>query len=110
MILNGEISTPAVGNIYAVPTQTPGIPLSGNPVEVNFFRIVNESLVTITFTIYLNVNGTDRAITPVSRQLIAGAAYDDIPVIQLPPGALICGVASGADVSWSINAVALPAQ
>ena len=110
MILNGEIPTPASDVIYTVPQPTPGIPKSGNPVEINFFRIVNESASTITFTLYLDVNGTQRAITPIDRQLVAGAAYDDVPVIQLPVGGSIYGEASAAVVSWTLNVIPLPAQ
>jgi len=105
MIYNGELATPATATLYTVPSPTPGSPGSGNLVTVNFFRIVNESATAKTFTIYLNVNGVNRAITPVGKVLTSGTAYDDIPVFQLAPGNIIAGVANGAGVSWNINVV-----
>lgn len=106
MILNGSLPT-STGTIYTVPSPSTGVPRSGNDVEVNLFRIVNESGADRTFNIFLNVNGTDRPITPGDTQLSPGAAWDDVPVFQIPPGALIRGDASGADVSWTINATLL---
>jgi len=106
MLFNGEIPT-SVGTIYTAPLPTPGITRSGANVEIDFFRIVNESGVARTFTIYVSIDGTRRAITPIDTQLPIGAAFDDLPVFQIPPGALIEADADGASVSWSINAVVL---
>lgn len=103
MLYNGEIDT-TTATIYTAPLPTPGIPFSGSPVEINFFRIVNESAAARTFTIWVNVNGTDRALTPIDTQLPEGAAYDDVPVFSIPSGAQIRAVADAAGVSWSINA------
>lgn len=103
MLHNGELPNP-VGTLYTVPTPTPGQPNSGQPQTINFFRVVNESGAVRTFTLYLNVLGTNRAITPIDTQLPIGAAFDDVPVFQMPPGGIIAGEASGADVSWTINA------
>ena len=106
MLFNGELPT-SVGTIYQAPLPTPGITRSGANVKIDFFRVVNESGVARTFTIFINLDGTRRALTPISTQLPIGAAFDDLPVFQLPPGALIDGVADAAGVSWSINAVIL---
>jgi hypothetical protein len=106
MLFNGELPT-SVGTIYTAPRPTPGIPKSGGNVEVDFFRIVNESGADRTFTIYINRDGTRRALTPISTQLPIGAAFDDLPTFQIPSGALIEAVADAAGVSWSINAVIL---
>jgi len=103
MIFNGELSTPSTATLYTVPEATPGSANSGELVTVNFFRIVNESGAARTFTLYLNVSGTDVAITPIDTELPDGAAFDDVPTFQLPPSATIRGSASGADVSWTIN-------
>jgi hypothetical protein len=103
MLYNGEIDTTTAA-IYTAPLPTPGIPFSGSPVEINFFRIVNESATARTFTIWVNANGTDRALTPIDTKLSEGAAYDDVPVFKIPPGAQIRAVADAAGVSWSINA------
>jgi len=102
MIYSNELPT-SQDTLYTIPAANPGIPNSGSNKTVNFFRIVNESAAARTFTIYLTVRGNNKAITPISTQLPIGAAYDDIPAFQLPPGSLIRGVASGADVSWTIN-------
>ena len=106
MLFNGELDT-SVATIYTAPLPTPGIPNSGGNVLIDFFRIVNESAAARTFTIYTNVNGTRRALTPIATQLPIGAAFDDLPVFQIPPGALIEADADAAGVSWSINAVIL---
>jgi len=105
MIFNGELATPATATLYTVPSPTPGMAGSGNLVTVDFFRVVNESGAARTFTIYLNVNGTARAITPISKVLTLGSAYNDIPVIQLSPGNTVEGVADGAGVSWTLNVI-----
>jgi len=106
MLYNGELDT-SIATIYTAPAPTPGITRSGGNVEVDFFRIVNESGAARTFTIYTNVNGTRRALTPIDTQLPIGAAYDDLPVFQIPPTALIEADADAAGVSWSLNAVIL---
>ncbi len=102
MIYSGELPT-SPGTLYTVPLPTPGVPNSGAPKTINFFRVVNESGVARTFTLFLNVNGTARAITPIATQLPIGAAYDDIPTFQMAAGAEIIGDASAAGVSWTIN-------
>lgn len=102
MIFNGEIPN-SIGTIFTVPVATQGDRNSGSDVGFNLFRIVNGTAGTITFTIYLNVNGLDVPITPISRELIAGAAYDDIPEITLPAGGRIRGIADTAGVFWTVN-------
>lgn len=72
MIYNGEIPTVAAA-IYTVPSPTPGVPSSGSNATIDFFRIVNESGVERTFTIWLVVDGNPRAITPVGTILPVGA-------------------------------------
>ncbi len=104
MIFNGEIPT-TVGAIYTVPLPTPGIPRSGSNATIDFFRIVNESGAERTFTIWLTVNETARAITPIDTVLPIGAAYDDVPVFQMPSGGIISADADGTGVSWTINSV-----
>jgi len=94
MIYNGEIPTVQAA-IYTVPPQ--------KTVEINLFRIVNESAALRTFTLFLNVSGTARAITPVSTELPVGAAFDDLPPMVLQSGNTIEAVANGADVSWTVN-------
>jgi hypothetical protein len=102
MIFNGAIPT-TVGTIFTAPQASPANANSGAQVTVNFFRVVNESAAARTFTIYLNVNGTARAITPVSVRLTVGAAYDDIPTIQLAPGNTVVAVADNTGVVWTLN-------
>ena len=97
-LINGAIPT-SEGSLYTN-TEPPN---GGANKIINFFRVVNESGAARTFTLYFNVNGTARAFTPVSTQLPIGAAYDDIPVVQLPPTGIIRGIASGTGVSWTIN-------
>jgi len=103
MISNGELSTTPDTVLITVPRATPGIPRSGNPMIVDFFRIVNESGALRTFNLGLNVNGTVRALVPIDTELPDGSAFDDLPTFQLPPGATLTGDASGASVSWTIN-------
>ena len=103
MIHNGTLPTVQAA-IYTCPVANQGTPRSGSNKTVNFFRIANESGAARKFTIFLNVNGTARAITPVNVALTIGAAYDDVPTFQLPPGATVEGVADDAGVSWTINA------
>lgn len=99
MIHNGEI--PAVLTvIYTAPPNS-------NGAEINFFRVVNDAAAARTFTLYLNVNGTARAFTPVDLNLPANAAYDDVPTFQLKAGDTIEAIASAATVMWTINAVEL---
>ena len=102
MIYNGLIPT-VQGAIHTIPKATPGIPGSGRSYTVNFFRVVNNSGAARTFTLYLNVNGTAKPITPVSTQLPIGAAWDDVPTFQLPPGATIEAIADATNVAWSVN-------
>lgn len=106
MLYNGEIPTSKT-TIYTAPNPTPGIPRSGNNVEINLFRVVNESGADRTMTIWISTSGSDRAITPIDLQLPIGAAWDDVPVFQIPTGAEIKGEADAAGVSWSLNAVIL---
>lgn len=96
MIYNGEIPTVQAA-IFTVPGQT--------TLDINLFRIVNESAAARTFTIYLNVNGTARAVTPIDTELPIGAAFDDLPSMILQAGNTIEAVADDEDVSWTINAV-----
>jgi len=96
MIYNGEIPTVQAA-IYTVPPQ--------KTVEINLFRIVNEAAAAArTFTLFLNVSGTARAITPVNTELPIGAAFDDLPPMVLQSGNTIEAVADDVDVSWTINA------
>lgn len=95
MIYNGEIPTVQAA-IYTVPPQT--------TVRINLFRIVNENAGARTFTLFLNVSGTARAITPVDTELAIGAAFDDLPEMVLQSGNTIEAVADDTDVSWTINA------
>jgi len=103
MISNGECPT-SQDAIYTVPVARAGVPQSGSNITINLFRVVNNAAVTRTVSIYLNVNGTARLLSPKGVVLSLGAAYDDIPVIELPPGATIEIEASGADVHWTLNA------
>jgi hypothetical protein len=103
MVINGEVPT-SIATVYTVPSPSPGVARSGSNVEINLFRCVNESAAERTLTIYLNVNGTARALTPVALILPIGAAWDDVPVFQLKPGDQIQMEADGADVVWTINA------
>jgi len=102
MTYNGDLPTIS-GTIFTIPTATPAQARSGSNKTVNFFRVVNESGAARTFTIFLNVSGTPKAITPVDTNLIDGAAYDDVPEVEMPPGSTINGVADGTGVSWTIN-------
>lgn len=99
MIYNGEIETTRAA-VYTVPPNT-------NGQEVTLMRVVNESGAARTFTIFLNVTGTVRAVTPVDTELPIGACFDDLPVFQIPPNAKIEAIADAAGVSWTINSVAL---
>ncbi len=102
MIFSGELVIPPTA-IYTAPLASPGVPNSGAPKTINLLRIVNESGAARLFTLFLNVNGVSRAITPIDTQLPDGAAYDDLPTFQIPAGASIVGTADGANVSWTIN-------
>jgi len=99
MISNGDVDT-SPATVYTVSAGT-------TAVEINLIRVVNESAAARTFTVYLNVTGTARAISPIDTQLPIGAAYDDFPVFQLPPGATIVMAADAAGVTWTINAITL---
>lgn len=103
MLYNGELATTPT-TFYTAPLPTPGIPSSGSNVTVNLFRIVNESGADRTITIWVNTSGTARAITPIDLQLPIGAAWDDVPVFQIPSGGMLVGEADAAGVSWTINA------
>lgn len=99
MIYNGEIQT-TQDVIFTTPPYTTGV-------EITMLRVVNETALSRTFTVYLNITGTARAITPVSTVLPAGACYDDFPLFQLRPSTTIEAIASDAGVSWSLNSVQL---
>lgn len=104
MIANGEVPTAPSTAIYTVPAPGVGTPESGNAQEFNLFRFANSSTTdTIELDIWLNVNGTPRLITPSGLVLTPGAAWDDVPVFQLPVGATIIAQASDAGVDWTIN-------
>lgn len=104
MIYNGELAT-SKAVIYTAPLPTPGIPSSGSNVTVNFFRVVNTTAALRTFNLYLSVNGNDVSFIPIDTELPPGAAWDDVPVFQLPPGGTISGDADAAGVSWTINVI-----
>lgn len=107
VISNGVLGTSAAP-LITNPTPAAGVPRSGNAMEVNFFRVVNYSSSTQTFNLYLNVNGVDQPITPTDTVLPPGAAWDDVPVFQLPSGGIISGQCSDTDsVSWTINSYLL---
>jgi len=95
MILNGELPT-SVASLYTVRANSPQL-------EVTLLRVVNETALDATFTLYINMNGTRRAITPISTQLSAGSCFDDFPIFQIAQTASIDGIASIAGVSWTIN-------
>ena len=99
MIYNGEIQT-TQSTIFTTPPFTAGS-------EITMLRVVNESGVARTFTVYINITGTARAITPVSTELPIGACFDDFPLFQLRANTTIEAVADAAGVSWSLNAVQL---
>lgn len=103
MILNGEVPIVADTVIYTVPSPTPGAPRSGSIQEINLFRFVSTIATNVTLTIWLNVNGTKRLLTPNALVLTPGAAWDDVPIIQLPVGGQIIALASLAGVDWTIN-------
>lgn len=104
MLYIGAVPTGAAAQIYAVPLPSPGIPNSGNNATIDFIRVVNESGSAQTFTLYVTINGTAVALTPVNTQLPVGALWDDIPVFQLPPGAILSSIASATGVNFSLNA------
>lgn len=99
MIYNGEIPT-TQGVIFTAKQFT-------NGVEVNLLRVVNESGAARTFTVFLNVVGSAKAITPVDTELPIGACFDDFPLFQIPASATIEAVADAAGVSWTLNSVQL---
>jgi len=103
MLYNGELPS-SPGIIYTAPLPTPAIRDSGDLKTINLFRIVNEADADRMFTIWVNVNGTPRPITPLNTSLPPGWAYDDFPTFQISAGATIEAYADGADVSWTINA------
>ena len=103
MLYNGELATTPTP-FYTAPLPTPGIPNSGSLVTISLFRIVNESGADRTMTLWVNSSGVSRAITPIDLQLPIGAAWDDVPVFQIPPGAQLVGEADAAGVSWTVNA------
>lgn len=104
MLINDTTPTAADTVIYTVPQPSVGQFQSGNAQEINLFRWVNTNATDVTLSIWINVNGTKRLISPSALILPPGAAWDDVPVIQLPPGATIIAQASDAGVDWSINA------
>lgn len=104
MLINGTTPTAADTVIYTVPQPSVGKFQSGNAQEINIFRFVNSTAGQLTLSIWINVNGIKRLISPLDLILPAGAAWDDIPVIQLPVGATIIAKASGTGVDWSLNA------
>lgn len=104
MLYTGEVATGAAAAIYTAPLPTPGIDKSGSNVVINFVRIVNESGAAITFTLYSNISGTDRALTPIDTQLPTGSLWDDLPVFEIPKGSTLKAIASATGVSFSVNA------
>lgn len=103
MILNGTTPNAPDTVIYTVPSPSPGTPSSGNAVEINLFRFTNTNSTNVELTIWLNVNGTARMITPDALVLPPGATWDDVPVFQLPVGGKIIAQASDTGVDWTIN-------
>lgn len=104
MLINDTTPTTDDAVIYTVPQPSVGQFQSGNAQEINLFRFVNTTAGELEVSIWININGTKRLISPLELILPAGAAWDDVPVIQLPVGATIIAKASGAGVDWSINA------
>lgn len=103
MIQNGEVPIAPSTAIYTVPAPGVGTPDSGNAQEFNLFRFVNGTATTVELSIWLNVNGTPRLLTPNELLLPPGSAWDDVPVFQLPVGATIIAQASASGVDWNLN-------
>lgn len=105
MLFIGELATGSPAAIYTAPEPNPGIPNSGNNATIQFVRVVNESGVARTFTLYVNIGNNRSALTPIDTQLPIGALWDDLPTFEIPPSATLSAVASGASVKFSVNAV-----
>lgn len=105
MLYIGTIATGSAAAIYTVPFPSPGIPSSGNNATIAFVRVVNESGSAQTFTLYITIGNNTVALTPVDTQLPIGSLWDDLPIFQIPPGAVLSAIASATNVRYSVNAV-----
>lgn len=71
--------------------------------SVSSIHISNGSGSSRTATVYVNLSGTSRAITPVNMALAADAVAISEAPLELFNGAKIEGVASGSGVSFVIS-------
>ena len=79
------------------------VSLSGHHASIGSIHISNGSGSARTATLYVNLSGTSRAITPVDMALDTNAVAISEAPIELFNGAKIEGVASGSGVSFVIS-------
>lgn len=92
--IDGTIPT-SKGDLYA-----PGRRFAAT---VNSIHVSNNSGSARTATLYVNLSGTSRAITPVDMALDDKAVAISEAILELPGGSRIEGVASGSGVTFLIS-------
>lgn len=94
--IDGVLPT-SKGDIY--------VALKDHVASVSSIHISNGSGSSRTATVYVNLSGTSRAITPVNMALAADAVAISEAPLELFNGASIEGVASGSGVSFVISGI-----
>lgn len=94
--IDGTIPT-SKGDLYVCPPRFTA--------QVRCMNVSNESGGARTATLYVNLIGTSRPITPVSMALATAALAVSEAVFDLTQGQKIEGVASGSGVSFMISGV-----
>jgi hypothetical protein len=94
--IDGTVPT-SKGDLYVCPARFTS--------EIKSVHVSNESGVARTATLYVNLVGTSRPITPISMALDVAALAVSEAVFNLTQGQKIEGIASGSGVTFVISGV-----
>ena len=94
--IDGAVPT-SKGDLYVCPARFTA--------QVKCQHVSNESGSARTATLYVNLVGTSRAITPIDMALATDAVAVSEAVFDLTQGQKIEGVASGSGVTFVISGV-----
>lgn len=94
--IDGTVPT-SKGDLYVCPARFTA--------QVRVMNVSNESGAARTATLYVNLVGTSRPITPIAMALAADALAVSEAVFDLTQGQKIEGIASGSGVTFLISGV-----